>query len=635
MGTVIDRIGELLSLLQSPDFYEREEAVRELGTYNEDEAVAGLVMAMEDPDLGIRELAANLLTQMRGDIASRLLIRFLGHGDIGTRNLAAEILVKIGSDAVGPLIEDLDNDDYDIRKFIVDVLGLIKDPRAIEPLCEKLWDENENVACSAAEALGEIGSNKAVKALIVAIERVEDARVQAVEALGKIGDPSTLETLYGMLDTDDPMTLYAALEAIGQIGQKASVPKLLPFLDSKDDCIGETALMAIVNISLANDGALDHDLPLDKYSDFLFNGIRNRNRKLTEFTLGRLNHWNGSDVIGSLLDVVDSVDEENHKRISEILEQAGALATKLILQKLPAASTAAKLIFLETLQQSVDEEMARKLLPFAVDQEPEVRQKTAQVLGVSGWSGAVGALKELAADAVGHVRATAYASLGWLVAENEIGFLFKGLDDKYSDVRDAALGALIVVGSPRVVEMFSADLNCDNIERQRLAVSGLGKIGDPEVVEPLLNAINHPDASVRKLAIIALGRIQQVENVQPLILSLSDESTAVRKAAASALIAIRGEQAVADIRFLLDDEDVWVRYHAINTIGGLGSERYAEYILPYLDDEQDVIKIAATKALAQMGSTEAIPRLNQLRQDKNKDLAEAVVMAVSDLEEIQ
>ena len=393
--------------------------------------------------------------------------------------------------------------------------------------------------------------------------------------------------------------------------------------------------MAIVNISLANNGQLDHDLPLDKYTNFLFDGIRNRNRKLTEFTLGRLNHWYGSDVLELLLEVVDSVDEEDQKRISEVLEQAGPSATKLIMERLPAASTAAKGIFLETLQHSVDEEMARNLLPFAGDQEPEVRRKIAQVLGVSGWSGAIGTLKELAGDAVGHVRATAYVSLGWLVAEDEIDFLFRGLDDKYSDVRDAALGALIVVGSPSVVAKFSADLKGDNIERQRLAVSALGKIGDPEVIEPLLNAINHPDASVRKLAIVSLGRIEQVDNVQPLIQSLSDESAAVRKAALTALVAIKGEQAVADSRFLLEDEDVWVRYHAINTIGGLGVKRYAEYILPFLDDDQDVIKIAATKALAQMGNTEAIPRLNQLRQDKNKDLAEAVVRAVSDLEEIK
>jgi HEAT repeat protein len=140
MNTVVERIGELLAQLQSSDFYEREEAVRELGAHGEDEAVAGLVMALEDPDLGIRELAAEQLGRIGGRTASQLLIRFLANEDIGTRNLASEVLIRIGTDAVAPLIENLVSDDDDVRKFIVDALGLIGDSRALGPVCERLWD---------------------------------------------------------------------------------------------------------------------------------------------------------------------------------------------------------------------------------------------------------------------------------------------------------------------------------------------------------------------------------------------------------------------------------------------------------------------------------------------------------------
>ena len=89
MSHVVETIGELLSRLQSPDFFEREEAVKELGRYREDEAVAGLVLAIEDADLGIRELAADFLTEIKGRTASELLCRFLAHPDIVTRNLAS------------------------------------------------------------------------------------------------------------------------------------------------------------------------------------------------------------------------------------------------------------------------------------------------------------------------------------------------------------------------------------------------------------------------------------------------------------------------------------------------------------------------------------------------------------------
>ncbi len=632
MSTAIDQIAELLTRLRSPDFYVREEAVRNLGSCDADEAVAGLVMALEDSDMGIRELAADLLAQMKGVTAAQLLVRFLGHADIGTRNLAAEILVKIGGEAVPALLDDIDNEDYEIRKFIVDVLGLIKDPAAVNQLCHKLLDENANVAGSAAEALGEISSREAVPALTGAFEKVEDARLQAAEALGKIGDPSALDKLYEFMETDDPIVKFAVLEAIGNIGQKDSVPRLMSIVQSDDRIIAETALMAVINVSLQNNNRIDCDLPLDKFSGFLFDGIRNHDRKITEFTLSRLTHWYGTDVLSSLLDVLESVDEDGRQRISDILVDAGPTAATTMLDKFATISAVGKLTVLEAIRQSIDDEIAERLSSFADDSEPDIRQKIAHLLGISGYTGAIPTLKMLAGDAVGHVRSTAYAALGWLADENEIDFLFDGLEDRYSDVREAAMGALIVVGTPRVVSRFTKDLHHEDLERQRLAVSALGMIGDADVVGPLLGAVNHPDASVRKLAVVSLGRIKSVTDLQPLVLALSDESPAVRKAAVTALIEVRGPMAVSDIRVLLDDVDVWVRFHTINAIGELGIENHAGYLLPHLDDDQDIIRIAAAKALAKVDCQDAIPRLRQLGGDKNDDVVKAAQAAMSQLE---
>ncbi len=632
MSTAVDQIADLLSSLQSPDFYEREEAVRSLGAYGEDEAVAGLVMALEDPDMGIRELAADLLAQMKGNTASQLLISFLGHADIGTRNLAAEILVKIGDEAVQSLLDDINNEDYDIRKFIVDVLGLIKDPRSVEFVCRSLYDENANVACSAAEALGEIGSKEAVPALIGAFENVEDARLQAVEALGKIGDPSSLSKLYEFAELDDPMIKYVVLEAIGNIGLTDSVPYLMPYLDDDDRTTAETALMAIINISLKNDGKIECDLPMDRFAHFLFDGIKNHNRKITEFTLNRMKHWYGNEVLSQLLGVLDSVDEDDRRRISDILVDAGPAAVNSMLDRFTDSNLASKLTLLDVVKQFIDPEIAQRLITFADDPEPDVRQKIAHLLGMSGDAGAIEPLKKMVLDSVGHVRSTAYAALGWLATDSEIDFLFEGLKDKFADVRQAVLGALIVIGAPPVVEKFTNDLYHDDVERQRLAVTALGMIGDADVVGPLLGAVNHPDASVRKLAIVSLGRIRSVTEAQPLVLALSDESAAVRKAAVTALLEVKGQEAVRDIRALLDDVDVWVRYHTINAIGELGVDAYADHIMPYLEDDQDIIRIAAAKALAQMGSREAIPKLRALGADKNEDVVQAVESAVSDLE---
>jgi HEAT repeat protein len=355
-----------------------------------------------------------------------------------------------------------------------------------------------------------------------------------------------------------------------------------------------------------------------------------------EEAVKELRTYNEEEVVTGLamvIDVLDSVDEVTLKRLSRILREAGPSATELILEKLAGASSRTKLVLMDIFKQFIDDNIAEKLEAFADDPDPEIRRKVAYTLGMAGYTGAVSTLKKLAVDDVGHVRAAAFSALGWLCSEEEADFLFMGLRDKYPDVREAAMGALVIVNGPKVVAKFTADLYHQETERQRLAVTALGLIGETEVVvDPLLKAINHPETSVRKSAINALARIGEVSNVQPLTLALNDEDSEVRMAAISALIAVRGEQAVPEIKFLLDDEDVGVRCHTISSIGDLGLEKFSDYLMPYLEDEQDILKIAATKALAQMGCQRALPELKKLRRKKNKDVVRAVETAVLSLE---
>ena len=168
MDTQKHDIPELLNRLQSEDPAERLETVIHLSQSGGEESIAGLVMALEDDDAAVREQTAECLSKLRGDTATALLSEFLGNPNIRTRNLAAEILVSIGADAVSGLIGWITHEDHDVRKFVVDTLGLIGDPRGAEALKLALWDENINVCCGAAEALGLIAEPSTTGALIAA-----------------------------------------------------------------------------------------------------------------------------------------------------------------------------------------------------------------------------------------------------------------------------------------------------------------------------------------------------------------------------------------------------------------------------------------------------------------------------------
>ncbi|RME31191.1 MAG: hypothetical protein D6800_01025, partial [Candidatus Zixiibacteriota bacterium] len=518
---------------------------------------------------------------------------------------------------------------HDVRKFIVDTLGLIKSDKAVPALSQALWDESPYVVCSAAEALGEIGSPQAVPHLIAVAEKSEDARLQAVEALGKIGDERALPMLYALLSTDDPMILFAAIESLGYVGAVDSVERLKPFLDYEDQKIAETALKAIITISNKNESHVLEDLPLDRFRHFLFDGVKRGDEELTSFTLKQLRHWCGPDILRGLVGVLDGVNEDKLRAISEIMVEAGPMAGEVMAEKFATASNSVKLKLLDIFKVASDEQIAMKLAQFAFDSEPEVRQKIAHVLGISGWRGAIETLRKMTADPNGHVRAAAFSALGWLCDEEEIDFIAAGLEDSFPDIREAAAGAMIIIGGPKAVQRFTDDLYHPDSERQRLAVTALGWIGEKEVIEPLLQAVNHPEPMVRKSAIKALARMGQPMDIEPIVLALNDENSGVRRAAISALVTLDPDVAVRHVQLMLDDEDTWVRYHAISAVADLQRAELGELLLPFLRDENDILCIAAAKALAQLGFREALPALHELARENNADIAEAARAALA------
>ena len=78
-------------------------------------------------------------------------------------------LGKIGSSAVDPLIQALQDKDYQVRSRAAYTLGEIEDDRAVEPLIQALSDEEWVVRGNAAEALGKIKDERAVEPLIQAL----------------------------------------------------------------------------------------------------------------------------------------------------------------------------------------------------------------------------------------------------------------------------------------------------------------------------------------------------------------------------------------------------------------------------------------------------------------------------------
>ncbi|MGK9477037.1 HEAT repeat domain-containing protein [Melioribacter sp. OK-6-Me] len=183
---------------------------------NDLEFVCGLI---SHEDKGVRNAASMLLLSRKPEKAPKLIVPFISSEDISVRNLAGEILVKFGSLSVQWLIEYNSDKSDDDQKFIIDLLGLIGDPAAGNHIMEVLSaTDNDNVILACIEALGNIKFEESIDILLLFYERNELYKPTIVEALGKIGSQRALDFLLSRFNREDDLTKYSIIESLGTIG---------------------------------------------------------------------------------------------------------------------------------------------------------------------------------------------------------------------------------------------------------------------------------------------------------------------------------------------------------------------------------------------------------------------------------
>lgn len=112
----------------------RKSAAVALGKMKDERAIPHLVHGMSDPHFSVRMTSANSLVQI-GEPSVKSLLFLLDHADEATMNLAIESLGKLKSEeAVAPLLKKLKADGWSTRAFAVEALGEIGDQRAIRAI---------------------------------------------------------------------------------------------------------------------------------------------------------------------------------------------------------------------------------------------------------------------------------------------------------------------------------------------------------------------------------------------------------------------------------------------------------------------------------------------------------------------
>ena len=100
----------------------------------------------------------------------------------------------------------------------IQLLGSLRDAKAVPALCQKLKDEKRLVRAQVASALGEIGDPSALESLIEALHDAEvPVRMAAAEALGHFADRRAVDALNRALKDEVESVRTSALRALGGV----------------------------------------------------------------------------------------------------------------------------------------------------------------------------------------------------------------------------------------------------------------------------------------------------------------------------------------------------------------------------------------------------------------------------------
>lgn len=593
----------LKAKLESRDAEERREAAVDLGRRGR-EAAQLLLSVLGDADWRVRKTTVEALVAIGGREVTQGLVHLLSAEDnAGARNSAIEALVRLGPAAVDELFPLLAVRDADVRKSAVDILGEIRDARAVPHLISGLRDGDENVRVAAAEALGKIRDRRAVEPLVACLSTTEQGWLDyaAAEALGEIGDERALPPLLAALGRSS--LREPVLEALGRIGNVNTLAPLLGGLGDQLRIVREvsvTALVAIHRKSMPADReriiavvrAALHERPVEFLRELIGQSAGELQKAATE-VLG----WSGRpDAIPPLLALLQEEDLE--EPVTRALLAVGAAGVPLLREHLG-------------------------------DERVLVRRVAALVLGELKRVEATDALIGLLDDENGHVRGTAAEALGRIGNRAAIPALVELLEDEYESVQESAIKALVAIGDESVLDGLLRDFTARHADMRRNIVRLLGRIGTDRASEALVLALKDAEPSVRKAVIVAWDGLAGMRSPKPLLLAVTDDDPEVRMLAAESLAKTGAPEAPDALIPLLKDEDLWVRAAAARGLGKLGAARFGPILAGHLEKARDIFLLALVDVLGSIPVAEALDPLLAMTEHFDPEVRKTVLQALA------
>ena len=237
-----ETLGCMLAALGSENERKRHSAAITLGLIGSDRATDALTIVLKDSSFLVRWAAVEALGQIGGEHAMLGLLNALSDEHSNVQQSASRVLGSSGLDEIeGALIEVASNlaDDSTSereRAAAIEALGWMGSERAVPSILVALTDKENKFRLCAVRALGRIGGELAASRLVEALRDGDYlVGISAAEELGKMTGSQVLPALLEAV-RDKNILFYvqgAAVSALGKIGGEKALTAVLESLDGE------------------------------------------------------------------------------------------------------------------------------------------------------------------------------------------------------------------------------------------------------------------------------------------------------------------------------------------------------------------------------------------------------------------
>lgn len=453
-------------LLSGADPDVRRRAAEELAAAPGLAPITALAAALEDDSKGVRDAAGRSLLATGGIAVARAIVEYIGHTNIVTRNLVAELLMKLGDTSIPALLPFLEHEDRDVRKFAVDILGLIGSVEPASRMLPLLHDTDDNVVVSTVEALGNVKSSASVRGLCDAYDRHDYARPAVAEALGKIGatdaEPFLVDRFRKSLDmlAADPVTPFAIIEALGVLGGPDALAELHQALGAVKGTLRSASVHAMVRISERLGRALPAGEGLKK--EYL-QALQENDPAVRISGVKGISAYSGSDVTEALIQSLGSTPEVDAAAMPALLQRDDVLHGSIAaLEQLTPGRRKAVIGLLGRLTMETIHNVMRKAISSG---DEEVFDRAFAAIA-SQWG-----------EADEETRAVIVDTLFRLDGDRAVEFLDAIMNDPDPWLRIHVIEVIAAIADPRAPEFIARFLQDDDEMVREVAMSTMQSKG--------------------------------------------------------------------------------------------------------------------------------------------------------------